>query len=59
MHTNHSTVKGCEVGIAETPIIVHAAGIPVFSTKSLNSFSASERITPCPQTINGFLAFIN
>ena len=37
---------------------IAAAGIPVFSTKSLNSFSAFPRITPCPQTINGFLELL-
>ena len=40
--------------------MVQAAGIPDFSTKSLNSGSAFPKITPCPQTIRGFFdLFIN
>ena len=40
--------------------MVHADGTPDFSIKFLNSFSALPKITPCPQTINGFFAeFIN
>ena len=42
--------------MAETPRIVHAAGIPDFSTKARNSSSASPKITPCPHTIRGFFA---
>lgn len=36
--------------------MVQAAGMPVFSTKVLSSFSALPSIIPCPQTIKGFLA---
>ena len=48
--------NGCDVGSAEAPIIVHAAGIPAFSTNALSSVSALLSIIPCPQIINGFLA---
>ena len=44
------------MGSADKPRIVQAAGIPDFSIKALNSFSAFPRITPCPQTTKGFLA---
>ena len=50
------TFKGWSVSKAEAPIIVHAAGIPAFSTTAFNSSSAFPKITPCPQTINGFFA---
>jgi hypothetical protein len=40
------TFKGCSVGNAERPKIVHAAGIPDFSTNALNSSSACPKITP-------------
>ena len=36
--------------------MVHAAGIPDFSTNFLNSFSALPKITPCPKMIIGFFA---
>ena len=51
------TFNGCEVGNADTPSMVQAAGILDDSTKVLNSSSALPRITPWPQTIKGFLAF--
>ena len=46
--------------MAEAPKMVQADGIPAFSITALNSASALPKITPCPHTINGFLAeFIN
>ena len=50
------TFNGCEVGSADTPSMVQAAGILDDSTKVLNSSSAFPKMTPCPQTISGFLA---
>jgi hypothetical protein len=38
--------------------MVQAEGIPAFSITALNSSSAFPKMTPCPQTTNGFLALL-
>ena len=44
------------MSIADKPSNVHAAGIPVFSTKAFSSSSACASMTPCPKRMKGFFA---
>ena len=55
---NMPTFCGWSVARALKPKMVQAAGIPDFSIKFLNSFSAFPKITPCPKMTKGFLALL-